>query len=807
PVRKFMQVAAKKYFDSEGSWPFVLRQKEMDECCHFLLGPTPVAPRLLRISGPSGGGKSFFARELLARCAASLGEGASIYVDIPPADLEASDLFGKIDRIISVTRNADRVSPSFISKALSEKWRARRSPPSVPGLGYVYRVCRELLALIPIKGTVIKAILPPTLPSIGGATGDPTAAFRFLVNQSRSQPIIIALDNIQFLSTTLTEILASELQGYGAHLRLVLIERTIGDRENRWAPPIPDLREMSIGIGTASKEEIAEIVNRVLPDKAEGDVLAASIHRRSEGNLKSAWYQLKLIAERRAAQSDERLPKSYQEVIQSLSSADQMVLRFIVFLLGGLTISSLVELCKASHLGLGADTITAAIADLTALGLVIVNGEQNNRPRVEHEIVATVVSALTPEEEKLELIAQMIKALSSVLDRRTKKGDDDALYDRLIGIVHEQEVRSRPSLQTHLVDFIHAQNSREKFSYLCNLYRDTVCWDVVDILPLDCVRALLNAIQKCSLFTFGLVATQRLERDPKYRQLAALYSAKYLVQMFQYEDAARALEAVEQSKEKDAIEFNILANLCEDRKAATIANRVFGALKHFKQVSEYELVVLRNAGHLFPAAQSREVLNLAIRGFTRLGNRFGVATTLNNLGVIELVSGRSAEAKKHLDMAREMLIDLDSPEVYQPLVNLSVLAATTGDVGQARVLLQNARWFAPKSLIMDMAMLDFNDAILALHGENSTGPELVETFRRLYGDAAKTRDLRFIEVVAWFTASLEARFSESPAVEYSTAIIDRVLARTAAGLEVFLPIEVGGNKMDAPLIVSPHWRY
>lgn len=802
-----MQLPGKTYFDSEGAWPFVLRQKEMDDCCRFLLAPAPAAPRLLRIHGPSGGGKSFFARELLTRCAPSLGDGASVYVDIPPADLEASDVFSKVERIISAPRHADRVSPSFVSRTLADKWRAKRSRSSVPGVAYVYRVFRDLLPLIPIKGSVLKAVLPTALPSMESSIGDPTAAFRFLVSQSRSQPIIVALDNIQFLSTTLTEILASELQGYGANLRLILIERTIDGRGDHWTPPIPDLREKEITIGTASKDQIAEILKCILPDEEEGQALAVSIHRRSEGNLKSAWYQLKLIAERRAAQNEERRPKSYEEVIQSLSSVDQTVLRFIVFLLGGLTISTLVELCRASHLGLGADTVTASIADLAALGLVIVNGEQNDRPRVEHEIVATVVTALTPEEEKLELMAHLIKALSSVLDSPARKGDDDALYDRLIGIIHEQDVRSRPSLQTHLVDFIHAQNGREKFSYLCNLYRDTVCWDVVDILPPDCVRILLNAIQKCSSFAFGLLATQRLEKEPQYKQLAWLYSAKYLVQTFQYEDAARALEKLQPSKEKDVIEFNILANLCEDRKAATIASRIFGLLNHFKQVTEHELVVLRNSGHLFPVNQSRDTLNLALRGFTRLGNRFGVATTFNNLGVVELASGGYTEARKHLNVAYEMLNTLDSPEVYQPLVNLSVLAATTGNITEARELLERAKGFAPKSLIMDMVMLEFNNAILALRTEHSLSTDIVQKFRRLHANAARSRDVRFIEVVAWFTASLEAHFSNVRTVDYSSSIIERIFTRTTAGLEVFLPIELEGIKMNAPLILSPHWRY
>ena len=236
------------------------------------------------------------------------------------------------------------------------------------------------------------------------------------------------------------------------------------------------------------------------------------------------------------------------------------------------------------------ESAAAAITDLTALGLLIINGDRRDRIKVEHEIVSTVVTAMTPEEERLELRAHLVQALSDVLGDPVANERDDALYDRLLGIVHEQEVRASASLQSHLVDFIYLQHSRERFSYLCGLYRDSVCWNVVDLLPPDCVRILLDSIQKCSLFGFGLVAAQRLQHDSRYRKLAALYSAKFLVQLFRYEDAARALAEAEPSKERDAVEFNILINLCDDAKAASVVNRIYRTLDRRSQTSEYELV-------------------------------------------------------------------------------------------------------------------------------------------------------------------------------------------------------------------------
>ncbi|HEY6898403.1 MAG TPA: hypothetical protein VI279_14175, partial [Rhodocyclaceae bacterium] len=643
------------------------------------------------------------------------------------------------------------------------------------------------------------------LPQAASPASDPATAFRLLMAQSHSRSTVVALDNLQFLPVSLLEILSSELLGHGEHLRLVTIERTIGNRRLNWAPSIPNLSEKGVEIGVVSEDDILTLVKHVLPDELHPAELAATVHRRCDGNLKAAWFQLKLAAERRFSGDVKRQPDSYQEVIQSLRPADQMVLRLIVLLLGGLTLSSVLALLKASQFGMKPETVATAISDLTALGLLIVNGEKRDRIKVEHEIVSTVVTAMTPEEERLELRAHLVQALASVLSEDNRR--DDALYDRLLGIVHVQEVRASASLQSHLVDFIYAQHSRERFSYLCGLYRDSVCWEVVDLLPPDCVRILLDSIQKCALFGFGLVATQHLQKDPRYKKLAALYSAKFLVQLFRYEDAAHALAEADPSKERDAVEFNILINLCEDARAAGIVNRIYRTLGRQTQASEYELVILRNSGHLFPARTSRSILDAAIRGFTRLGNQFGVATCTNNLGVVELADGHLAVARKLLETAHRMLLQLDSREAYQPLVNLSAAAATEGNYALAEAFAKDARRFAPPSLAMDLAMLDFNDAVLALAAGKIESEAALEIFRSLHHKATKTRDLRFIQVVAWFTASIESQLSSARTVEYLDAIVDTVLQRATAGIEVMIPVELNGAVMKAPLVLSPHWRY
>ena len=251
--------AGSSYFKSERSWPFLLRRQELAECLRFLQDSTPPGPRLLRVEGPSGAGKSFFVKELLAQYAAMLADGALVYVDVPPSDLEASEIFRRIEMLLETPRTADRSSPTFVSKKLSVQWQSKKRSTTGPRAAYLYRVFRDLLVLIPVAGHIAKALLPAALPQTACAS-DPAAAFRMLVALSKSRPIVIALDNLQFLPESLLEILDNELHGYGEQLRLITIERTIGSRRLNWTPAIQNLVEKRIEVGAISVDDLLILI-------------------------------------------------------------------------------------------------------------------------------------------------------------------------------------------------------------------------------------------------------------------------------------------------------------------------------------------------------------------------------------------------------------------------------------------------------------------------------------------------------------------------------------------------------------------
>lgn len=796
--------ALSTWFTSEGAWPFALRTAQLETCRDFLCCEDR-SPRILRVHGASGTGKSFLVRELLLQ-AASQGRGhLTLYVDTPPAELEGSALSEKLDALLTERHTATRDAPSAVDRKTARAWMSARTGRSTKRATYGYGATRELIGQIPIAGAFIKALMPQAAPE-RLTSGEGASPIRFLMRRSKSQPVFLAIDNVQFLPFAVRETLAAELEDAGPQLRLVLIERIRGPARIDWAPAIPDAEVMDVALDNASPREVLDLVRVVMPGAADAEDLASAIFRRSGGNLKSVWFQLRLISARREHQ--EELPASYEDVILSLVPIDQAVLRFVVFTIGGLTLAHLASLLQATDLHLHPDVVTSSIADLAALGLLVVNGESADRVRVEHELVAHVVSDTTPEEEKLELREQAVNALRTVLDAGVPTDDEAVLYDRLLGIVTEVELRQTPSLLAHVVRFIQTRSEWEQHAYLSSVCRDTVCWDVLDSLPETTVRSLLDAIQKVALFDFGLVATARLRRSGgMHASLASLYEAKYLVQLFRYEEATAALERVEDSTEKRAVAYNITLILAEDERAAAIAMRVFRDVSEHRG-SEYEYLILRNSLHLFPPELSRELVGTALEGFRALGRRFGVATTLNNLGVVELAAGQLNTARDRFESARRELADLSSPEVYEPLVHLSALALLEGDVPRAAALLSDARDVAPRLLLQDRAMFDHNAIALEICSGAPLRADAVTRMARVAAHARRTRDRRFVEVVEWFAGCLEQAVSGTggPTPELQRKI-DAMRASDRVAIEAFVPVLVGSDVLDVPFVLSPHCRY
>ena len=795
------------FFNSEQSWPFLLRLDLLNESLSFLLNKID-KPRLLKISGPSGCGKSFFTRELLIRLSEENKMFSSIYIDFPASDIDSFNAISKVSEILNSERKPDRSSPNLVTKDAKKAWQKRTKNISSSRAKYSYGVLRDLVAQIPAAGPFVKAFMPTSLPEemlYDDNHGD-IEGFKFLLAQAKKNRVCIALDNIQFIPSTLLELIEYELREVSSNLVFICVERTIEDSSVEWDQKLSNFERKNIELKYVSKSEIRTIVKHIFPLDDGTEKVTEAVFRRSEGNLKSAWFQLKLLTERRQSQELVKYNESYENVIQSLSSIDTIVLRLVVFLLGGLSITQLAQLFKTSILGIPQDSVLLAISDLSALGLLIVNSEFRDRVKVDHEIVASVVSSLTPEEEKLELRKQLVDALTELLFSQSNVQNNDVLYDRLFGIVNKNEVISNPSVLSIIVDFLHKQEGLERYEYISCLLKDTVCWEILEQLPSSSVKTLLNSLQKCSFFSLGLIAAQRLKNSYLHEELACIYQAKFLVQLFRYEEASNVLANLNHSTEKDSILFNISLNLCNDIEARKISEKTFSKSNN-STLTEFEYVILRNSAHLFPASKSETYLNASVAGFTKLGLTHSIATALNNLGIIKLVSKKLIEANKCFSAAEETFLQLNSNEIYQPMVNKAAIHVIKGEFKKAQGIIFEAKELVSNQLSMDSVMLDYNAVALDICMSQITLNEALPKLDALCMRANQTKDIRFAEILSCFTGTVHELRGTPTNLPYNPDYINNVRASGLVGIEIFIDVDFQKSLIAMPFILSPHWRH
>ena len=186
---------------------------------------------------------------------------------------------------------------------------------------------------------------------------------------------------------------------------------------------------------------------------------------------------------------------------------------------------------------------------------------------------------------------------------------------------------------------------------------------------------------------------------------------------------------------------------------------------------------------------------------------FGEATTLNNIGVLDLWAGKNTDARTHLTAARDGLTALESNEVYQPLTNLAVLHAVEGDLDMAQKYLDQAKLAVSPWLAMDDLMLRFNQVVLGLLAGTERGSEAAGVVAELWRRSLITKDLRFQAVLVWCASQLEQVFTLTGRLSAPPDFEATIRGGRCSGLEVFLAADVDGERVPLVFVLSPHWRY
>ncbi len=756
---------AQKFDDTE--WPVLGREELFAQCLSFLApDDITVASRQLDIAGPSGIGKSFFTKELICRFAGHATHAICLYLNVEQSEFESAELEKQLLALYSHPHMPTRKRPYNV-------------PPDV----------------VPRKLDLALRRNPN-----GWLWGN-------LFEEAMVRPVLLAIDNVQFLPDAVRGELERVLPAAATGLRFIAVERLHTNSRTTRAELtcFPEAREI-VELDALSFPLTRQLVHDVLGDDEAADETSRKLYATSQGNPKQLWIQLRALELKRNSQSSHVTVGDYEETIRDLPALEIMALRIVTFLEGGLRLDDLVQALRSmiEPLENAEEKIRNTVAALAMIGLLIINGTAHDRVRTEHELVKLSVNQVTSPQERFALRQPTIDALMARLRQYT--GDDEEyerLIDRLVGLLTPVEMRERSDYRAHLIRLIERQYNKENYRYLTLLYPE---WEELGmLLPRDCLLAFLDAFQKTSQFDEGIAAVgkMRTQRSTLSRDELAVAEAKYLVQKFDYGGALRLLEGVKAGSESALLRFNIHLNRCEDDIARSIVEDLPA---DSRKLDEFQCVMLRNANHLYDADTARGLLERARERFEQLGRNLGVASTMTNRGVVEMWDGNREAARRHLTEAQRRLEAIGSNEAYQPLTNLAVLCALEERYDDALELLTKAEMtVSRRQLAMDNLMLRFDRLVIEMI---AGGVPLIEAA----ADAAQihqlsmrdTLDYRFQETLGWFANELARATGGTPvASEFDRRFRDN----GCTGLEIFKRTSVDRHELTAVFVLSPHWRY
>ncbi|HFR4093464.1 TPA: tetratricopeptide repeat protein, partial [Streptococcus suis] len=178
----------------------------------------------------------------------------------------------------------------------------------------------------------------------------------------------------------------------------------------------------------------------------------------------------------------------------------------------------------------------------------------------------------------------------------------------------------------------------------------------------------MNSYQWISDFNGGLAILNSLQQD-NYSKDLQLYYPRFQIQKYEFEEALKSLEKLENSSGTLLYKLNAYGHLGKDQDAIKLLNETMNSVEK----DDFYYIILRNSAHYFPTKEATKNLELALDYFQRNEYQIPVATVYNNLGVVNIWDGQYDIALENINKAEKILKKYDSNEIFEPYCNKSII--------------------------------------------------------------------------------------------------------------------------------------
>lgn len=352
--------------------------------------------------------------------------------------------------------------------------------------------------------------------------------------------------------------------------------------------------------------------------------------------------------------------------------------------------------------------VADSLNSLIDAGFVYINGDTNDKIKISHESIVNSILNHTNASD-LQLVTNNLKIyLEQTILSIGIGGELAYLIHCLINICNIEELRQNVEYIKQLLEIEYRKNS---YFYIVSLSKKIL--NLIELLPEKYLHYILNSHQWISDFNGGLAIINNLQHD-NYSKELQLYYPRFQIQKYEFEEALKSLEKLENNSGTLLYKLNAYGHLGKDQEAMKLLNETINSVEK----DDFYYIILRNSAHYFPIEQAINNLKLALEYFQANEYFIPVATVYNNLGVVNTWNEDYDAALENLNKAEKILKKYDSNEIFESYCNKSVIFLMKKDYQQALEYINKSLQICPKSLTLDIRMLKLNKLVIELISEN-----------------------------------------------------------------------------------------
>lgn len=670
-------------------------REELSRLIRILSGSKHESSTYFKLSGESGSGKTELLKKAVERIVKS--DTMFIYIDITADEFQSTSFFPTLLETVympfchhynTITNIPENLA---LSKYIKKIFKTHTS------FEKFFNTLTVSASAIPNVGGPISLIMDKWLQE-KAATIDNLLFlyFKYITKKTR---INLIIDNYQFLPNSIKRVLETGINQFNYGFTFFVIERTKGvyNHEQSFCTAF---HHDFLDLGYISYKQYEQLLEKqviTISDKQKKKMWGVT-----KGNLKDIDIILNEI----------RINPGYditsnKIAIQNLNSIQRSILLIAALFPAGMKEGFVIQFIRNILRETEDDKIGNAIIKLIDLGYIYINSNSHDTIKPTHETVINHVKEAVDLHDLESFCSQLSDSLEELAASYHGTKDYSYLLHCWVGINSSENLRKKSSIPQELISI--------KFRENAYYYIDTIAISIMDIvvyLPDSSIEKILISFQRVSDFGNGINLLNCLRHTyPFLYDKFRIFYIKFLIQTYEFDEALEELKNIPNSSLKLLCETNALQHLGLDSEVEDLLNTELPTCNH----DENYYIILRNTAHFFEYESAKANLLSALNYFNN--NRhtsFVIATIQNNLSVINIWNEKYDEADQFLKPAVKTLEQLYSNEVFEPYCNKSILHLMRREYTVAHKYAQDALNNCPKTLTLDIIMLNINIIIIEL---------------------------------------------------------------------------------------------